>query len=237
MPRLQGATTQRSNLDIWDSFTPADLSRERCTRALFTATDGRCVIEANFVKRTNHHTVLRTWYARTDISLDQDDLRRAFEAWTHSTVVTLIVGQRIVLERPLSDLFRLDAPGFAGNRASADFTPIARRIYDAYRDQVIADLANERGLSSSSRGTPRLLHEEPPPWEQLPEREIRAWLAAARSHDLSVPISVEAQASLYVTLNTDEYLLQQMLAKLAKLENDRPLIWINLSGVAQMSLY
>src|SRR5512138_3051455 len=121
MPRV--SPRQRIDLNVYDAFSPRDLlGRDgRLFDASHNANKGIVVSNSGGVFSLDNTSVIQTWYARTNMTLALGGIAKEWDAWTHATTVTLIVGVYQRRQRPLVELLGPRVYGSAcGNNAERD---------------------------------------------------------------------------------------------------------------------
>jgi len=228
------------NANYWDAFSPRDMAeRNECWIKLFGNRNignyrlTNLQVAGQVASDTS--LVVLNWYARSNVSeLHQSAaLAAAWHAWQHSTTVTLVVGSRPVMMRPLSDLMGpRDFYGGIGGHDQVEIegagrTRIAMAMYKAYRD----------AQGSASTGPfPGPIEPRNPPhgwetWEDLSETQRKGWLDAVASvRPLYRPYVIPVRQNFGVQIDTDRSALLALLGHLPSVA-PQALVWVHLDGL------
>lgn len=220
------------NMNLWDAFSPRELE-DRQSSMLETRLFGN----RNIGKPEMTNTVVAgqmsgdmtgfvmNWYARTNVmdALDVEDrspLARAWHAFRHATLVTLLVGIRPVAQRPLADLMG-PRHGFGGDGDLIEWKLVERaeRAYDAYR--------HHKEPTATLETKDRL-----PFWEELDANGVKLWHDIAASfRPFYCPVIIPVRQTFGVTIQSEQRALCALLELMPKNVAPRTLIWVHLDGV------
>lgn len=231
MPRVVGYREQ-INMNVWDAFSPRDFAGDtpewREVRLFGNRNIGHEHLTNMVVAGQvagDQTMIIMNWYARTNVmdALDVEDrspLARAWHAFRHATLVTMVVGCAPIAQRPLADLIGPRHQGFGGNGDPPETSASenAERVYEAYRAHMIS------GAYGSQI--------EHPFWDALSSGERDKWLHVALSiRPLHIPVMVPTRQCFSVRVKSEPRALGQLLEIMPKSVAPQTLIWVHLDGI------
>jgi len=233
MPRLLGYQ-ERINTNVWDAFSPSELinphenyqPRMAELRLFGNKNIGRehlTNLQVAGQLATDQTMVIMNWYARTNVmdALDVEDrspLARAWHAFRHATLATLVIGGKPMAQRPLSDLMG-PRHWFGGDGELAGLTATERteRVYKAWRHHVM------------SLARPRVA---PPTWNELSDKDRDHWGDVAASiRPFHCPVICPLREMFSVKISSDRSALGALLELIPHGVAPQTLIWVHLDGI------
>lgn len=227
MPKLHGFR-ELTNFNVWDCFSPRQL-RDGEVKLFVTPSEFISIGDSHRtnmlmggVLSSDQTTFIDNWYARTNIdTYCRPELPQAIAAWAAMSTVTLSMGTRPVLQRPLDELM---APRRARDMAGhAAKTPI-----ETARD-VVETVAQElfELFGETTTG---------PNWDLLSkeERETfreRAHSILAKIGPRFVPIIVPVRQYIQVSITSEPRSLAALLEVMPTNIAPQALCWIHLAGI------
>jgi len=227
MPKFHGYR-EKIHTNLYDAFTPRALRRATTSAGLsthphrqenaklFGSENIGDVALTNMVapnKVASDQTFfVRGWYARTNIHPDagRSAWRMAFDAWCHSTTMSLVVGVMPVWQRSLHDLLHMRAYDRALTDEVGD--ELASKLRYVYWDD--ADLV---------------------PWQDANEYDKARWCAVAnKARDelkAAPPIIIPVRQVFGVRVDTDPCALGAYLEVAPTDIAPETLVWVHLDGV------
>ena len=168
--------------------------------------------------------IIRNWYGRSNISAMRDpEFLRAWDAWTHVTTMSLVVGSMPVHQLPLSDLLRRTEGQLTGQRPEnydgVDFAMHLRRSSDYPCAAPITVEEAWTSLSVEAQGRwIRISHEA----SRLLYQPMLAVIPVRQNCSVSIATDPRALGCLLEVMPTD-------IAPQA-------LVWVHLEGTASRDL-
>ncbi len=223
------------NANLWDAFAPADMLNS--TNLFGNANIGNLALTNMVIAgqiASDQTLVILNWYARSNVAEvgQSPALTAAWHAWKHATIVTLVVGTRPVMQRPLSDLMGpRDMNGGIGGHDQIDDGPnrrelMAMAMYKAYRDTQgpAATGPFPEGLQSNPHGWET--------WDDLTKVQREGWLAAVASvRPLYQPFIVPVRQNFGVRVDCDRSALMALREVLPTNIAPQALVWVHIDGL------
>lgn len=165
--------------------------------------------------------LIGNWYARTNIASDNPAVRRAWDAWTHITTVTMVMGCWPMMQLPLAGLLQRHE----GQRGGA-----MRRTEETYAiheaAQRLFHAANQELSLDRSRQT----------FERELDGAQECWYRVAREaaflFDAPSAIVCPVRQSLYVRIETETRALAALIECMPTDIAPQALVWVHLEGIA-----
>jgi len=233
-------------MDLWDSFTPKDLLDSKPGTNPYAPDCHRVRLYGNKnigqVARTNmvvggqlscdQTGVILNWYARTNMvevyePVKTSEFSRAWTAWVHASVATLIIGCSPRHSVPLANLF---GPRTFGNLCGvserersdeADIRKMAAKMYDQH----------EHPKDALEACAERVRRDLDVAFRDLTKKQQEIWLSAARVHPLRRPVIVPVRQNFAVAIDSDIKATQVLLKVMPENVAPMPLVWVHLAGV------
>ena len=106
MPRLH-SISERIQMNLYDAFRPRNLAQSQCGK-LFSSVQNignwlHTNMQVSGALAADHTASVLNWYARTNLAITPE-FEASWNAWTHATIVTLVLGNMSIHSLPLADL-------------------------------------------------------------------------------------------------------------------------------------
>jgi len=229
---LPHSDLDRVNLNVYDAFSPRDCLDGRPVRLFGNRNIGvgrMTNMMTGGVLPSDSSALVTNWYARTNLPEDLP----AYAEWANAVTVRLVVGLKVMSERPLAELVQpRRESGFGG--AVEEDDDAKRLRYEAYVSPETHALAQRLYLiyMSSSRHGRR-------DFAELGHDEVSAWCAVAEfvaAQPRPVPISVRQM--FYVEVVPESRTTARLLEMMLSLSHiHEPAVWIHLSGLLSRMVY
>ena len=197
---------------------------------------------------------IRNWYGRSNISAMRDpEFLRAWDAWTHVTTMSLVVGSMPVHQLPLSDLLRRTEGQLTGQRPeNYDGVSFAMHLHQSSDYAFAAPLTvEERPENYDGVSFAMHLHQSSDYAFAAPLTVEEAWTSlSVEAQGRWIRISHEASRLLYqpmlavipvrqncsVSIATDPRALGCLLEVMPTDIAPQALVWVHLEGTASRDL-
>ena len=168
--------------------------------------------------------IIRNWYGRSNISAMRDpEFLRAWDAWTHVTTMSLVVGSMPVHQLPLSDLLRRTEGQLTGQRPeNYDGVSFAMHLHQSSDYAFSAPLTVEEAWTSLS--------------VEAQGRWIRISHEASRLLYQPMLTIIPGGQNYAVSIATDPRALGCLLEVMPTDIAPQALVWVHLEGTASREL-
>jgi hypothetical protein len=229
MPKLHGFT-ERNHFNVYNAFRPRDLPLTMFDGGMGWVSQPPAPEHWQSMSGyapSDSTTLIVNWWARsncdpeTRLVASDEKITRAWNAWSHVTTVTMVLGMMPVWQRPLAALLdpqrREETARLSGEGELRMKRLEAQQMYERY-------------CEASGPRTP------PParaPWESLPPADQEVWLKVASVTDTRArPIIVPIRQTFYVKVETEPRALGALLEVLPTDVAPQALVWVHLDGVS-----
>lgn len=237
MPRLQYYRESISS-NLWDSFGPQHMADTGEVSLFGDANLGNLtrtsMVNANQLASDQSYTITR-WCARSNIPARlSGDAVGAWDAFTHATTLTLVVGTSAYLQGSLAELL---APSIIGglqgpSERGDDVEYVARKMYETHARMVAS-----KHLERYQTAMPHLTPEPAVPWWDVDQNDRALWISAASVCPFARPVIIPVRQNFGVRVQTPRSALDAFRRVMPEDIAPAPLIWVHLIGLANRDMY
>ncbi len=216
---------ERIPMNLYDAFQPRDLAQSQCGKLFSSVQNIGNWLHTNMqvpgALAADHTASVLNWYARTNLAITPE-FEASWNAWTHATIVTLVLGNMSIHSLPLSDLLgRKEGDGERRyerfDSSSTGMTSLARRLHHQWN---FSDPNSREGDAQ---------------WATYSDVERGRWnIQAMQAIDtLSAPLLaiIPKRQTFRVNITTDPRALGAMLEMMPTNTAPESLVWVHLEGM------